>query len=100
MSEQQSGSTDRDDKLSVGERIQNVKTEYDLSIDDHTEAKCQLCEKMKEDVRLTDVQSEASGNRMSVDLCPDCRELTVRYNRGEDVDWLVDTETDGGQADE
>lgn len=69
--------------LSVGERIQNVKTEYDLAVDDHALVDCDLCGEGTSDARAADVQNEENGAKMTVDICPTCRDLTERYNRGE-----------------
>lgn len=74
-------------ELSTGKRIQNAKMAYDLDVDDHAESECDLCGESKEDVRTTDVQNEADGTKRTVGLCPECRDITDRYNRGEDVKW-------------
>jgi hypothetical protein len=74
--------TDESD-LSVGERIQNAKTAYDRAVDDHALVDCDLCGEETSDARAQDVQNEQTGARMTVDLCPTCRDVTDRYNRGE-----------------
>lgn len=63
-----------DAQLTVAERIQNVKTEYDLSIDDHATGDCQLCGDETTDVEEVEIENEADGRRTFADLCADCRE--------------------------
>lgn len=54
---------------------------------DQSAPDCSLCGAEEEGIHWITVQKEGVGEKMDVDLCDDCLELTRRYNRGEDVDW-------------
>ena len=52
---------------------------------------CSLCGGEGE-LQLMDVRNEETGELKGVALCPDCVDLTVRYNRGEEVGFGVGME--------
>lgn len=74
----------------VGDRIQKVKDAYDeerrqIESEEDDEL-CRLCKTVNSD-RVEDIQSEESGEMITVPLCEHCWQKIRRYDAGEDVDF-------------